>query len=181
MASPHPILGATWVVVRALLSWLVLVCVSPYVSLLAHCALVCGYVCGQGLRFAPRGSGARVHCRALLCAAMPVWASIALASLWLVLVFIAVRVGVRILPHGQGLLALRRSGARVYVRCDVVCGGSCSPHVLSFLRGTALCRRREYTFNFFQYPDVVGCLRCRAVVKFLSLWCLRLCLTALSL
>ena len=82
LASPHPFLGATWVVVRALLSWLVLVCVFPYVSLLAHCALVCGHVCGQGLRLALRCSGARVHCRALLCAAMPVWARIALASLW---------------------------------------------------------------------------------------------------
>ena len=65
LASPHPFLGATWGVVRALLSlwfhdvgrdralspWLVLVCLLPYVTLLAHCALCVRLrLCRQGLR-----------------------------------------------------------------------------------------------------------------------------------
>ena len=73
-----------------------MVCVSLrfWCSCSLPCASVCGYVC--------------------------VGKDCACLSVVLVLVFIAVRVGVRILPHGQGLLALRGSGARVYVRCDVV-------------------------------------------------------------
>ena len=39
-------------------------------------------LCGQGLRLALRASGARVHCRARLCAASFLWARFALASLW---------------------------------------------------------------------------------------------------
>ena len=36
-------------------------------------------------------------------------------------------------------------------------GGSFLPMMLTIVRGTALCRRKEYTINYFQYQDVVGC------------------------
>ena len=130
LASPHPFLGATWGVVRARLSWLVLVCVLPYVTLLAHCALVCGYVCGHGLRLPLRGSGARVPCRARRCTGTSIWARIS-CSPWF---------------WCSGVCALR---CRLVVKVVL-------PMLLLTLRGTALCRRREYTFNYFQLQDVVG-------------------------
>ena len=71
--------------------WLVLVCVLPYVTLPAQCALVCGYV--------------------------SVGKDCACLSVVLVLVFTALRFGVRLSLYGQGLrLSLRGSGARVHCR-----------------------------------------------------------------
>ena len=63
-------------------------------------------------------------------------------------------------PHGPGCF----SRPLRFFRCSdevidafVVVVKVFLPMLLTILRGTALCRRREYTFNYFQYQDIVGC------------------------
>ena len=102
LASPHPFLGATWGVVRALLSWLVLVCVLPYVTLLAHCALVFGYVSvGKDCAVSPWFWCSGVLPCALVYGYVHMGKDCPCLSVVLVLGFTALRVGVRVLLMGK--------------------------------------------------------------------------------
>ena len=102
--------------------WLVLVCVLPFVTLPAQCALVCSYV--------------------------SVGKDCACLSVVLVLVFTALRFGVRLSLYGQGMrLSLRGSGARVHCRVRRCTNTACGQRLRLSLRGPGELRALVYGYG----------------------------------